>query len=173
MIREEKQTFADVVNVVDRSDVTDFSLSPKTKCHVTLKSSRSSLDFMNESLAYTLGKADTQTHFVFWQRLSEACFMNCIHQNVLTTPPKMFSLWVMMTLNALNMSSHLLIPNSLNSPVSLSPSGGGKYCLGERKRYRSCNTDVSFLHFFASLFYSVCLVFGAKYTSDLEAKLSS
>lgn len=24
------------------------------------------------------------------------------------------------------------------------PSGGGKYCLGERKRYRSCNTDVSF-----------------------------
>lgn len=26
------------------------------------------------------------------------------------------------------------------------PSGGGKYCLGERKRYRSCNTDVSF-HF--------------------------
>lgn len=23
------------------------------------------------------------------------------------------------------------------------PSGGGKYCLGERKRYRSCNTDVS------------------------------
>lgn len=97
MIREEKQTFADVVNVVDRSEVTDFSLSPKTKCHVTLKSSRSSLDFMNESLAYTLSKAanaDTQTHFVFWQRLSEACFMNCIHQNVVTTPPKMFSLWV-------------------------------------------------------------------------------
>lgn len=33
---------------------------------------------------------------------------------------------------------------SLASLVSLSPSGGGKYCLGERKRYRSCNIDVSF-----------------------------
>lgn len=39
----------------------------------------------------------------------------------------------------------------LNSLVSLSPSGGGKYCLGERKRYRSCNIDVSF-------FVSLCLL---------------
>lgn len=30
---------------------------------------------------------------------------------------------------------------------SFRPTGGGKYCLGERKRYRSCNTDVSFVVF--------------------------
>lgn len=49
-----------------------------------------------------------------------------------------------MVLDVLKMSSHSSVPHSFNSPVSLSPSGGGKYCLGERKRYRSCNTDVSF-----------------------------
>ncbi len=32
---------------------------------------------------------------------------------------------------------------SLFYSCSFRPTGGGKYCLGERKRYRSCNTDVS------------------------------
>ncbi len=53
---------------------------------------------MNESLAHIISKAanaDTQTHFVFWQRLFEACFMTCTYQtlpNVLTTPQRWF-LW--------------------------------------------------------------------------------
>ena len=51
------------------------------------------------------------------------------------------------------------------SLVFLSPSGGGKYCLGERKRYRSCNTDVSIHNdlLLASLRLasSPCLLFSA------------
>lgn len=34
------------------------------------------------------------------------------------------------------------VSSSLRHCDSPAPSGGGKYCLGERKRYRSCNTDV-------------------------------
>ncbi|XP_006762550.1 PREDICTED: A disintegrin and metalloproteinase with thrombospondin motifs 6 [Myotis davidii] len=33
------------------------------------------------------------------------------------------------------------VSSSLRQCDSPAPSGGGKYCLGERKRYRSCNTD--------------------------------
>ncbi|XP_038621742.1 A disintegrin and metalloproteinase with thrombospondin motifs 6 [Tachyglossus aculeatus] len=33
------------------------------------------------------------------------------------------------------------VSSSLRHCDSPAPSGGGKYCLGERKRYRSCNTD--------------------------------
>lgn len=34
-------------------------------------------------------------------------------------------------------------PISLMSPTLSRPTIGGKYCLGERRRHRSCNTDVS------------------------------
>ncbi|KAF5912034.1 hypothetical protein HPG69_003308 [Diceros bicornis minor] len=34
------------------------------------------------------------------------------------------------------------VSSSLRHCDSPAPSGGGKYCLGERKRYRSCNTDI-------------------------------
>ncbi|MED6282883.1 A disintegrin and metalloproteinase with thrombospondin motifs 6, partial [Characodon lateralis] len=34
------------------------------------------------------------------------------------------------------------VSSSMRHCDSPAPSGGGKYCLGERKRYRSCNTDV-------------------------------
>ncbi|XP_029372230.1 A disintegrin and metalloproteinase with thrombospondin motifs 6 [Echeneis naucrates] len=33
------------------------------------------------------------------------------------------------------------VSSSMRQCDSPAPSGGGKYCLGERKRYRSCNTD--------------------------------
>ncbi|CDQ94188.1 unnamed protein product [Oncorhynchus mykiss] len=57
------------------------------------------------------------------------------------------------------------VSSSMRHCDSPAPSGGGKYCLGERKRYRSCNTDVSshFPYFsstpplFASLSHSVSL----------------
>lgn len=37
--RRKTNPVTDVVDVVNHSEVTDLSLSPKSKCHVTLKSS--------------------------------------------------------------------------------------------------------------------------------------
>lgn len=40
--------------------------------------------------------------------------------------------------------SLMMVPHESFLFKPFRPTGGGKYCLGERKRYRSCNTDVSF-----------------------------
>lgn len=96
---------------------------------------------MNESLAHARSHTNTLC-------LLAETFWDLFHQtllNVLTTSQRLFvwricycNWWYLMWCVG-SLHSFLLF-----SPVSLSPSGGGKYCLGERKRYRSCNTDVSF-----------------------------
>lgn len=48
--------------------------------------------------------------------------------------------WSSQLLLALTHSPELLFSSH---PWFVRPTIGGKYCLGERKRYRSCNTDVS------------------------------
>lgn len=56
--------------------------------------------------------------------------------------------------------SLMMVPHESFLFKPFRPTGGGKYCLGERKRYRSCNTDVSFFFFVSNLnTFGLCLRF--------------